>query len=294
MRVFVTGGTGFVGTSVLQALVQAGHEPVALVRTPAKLRINGVTAVRGDVLEPDSIRTGMAGCDAVIHLVGIIREFPRKGITFGRLHVEATKNVVQAAKELGVSRIVHMSANGTRPNAVSLYHRTKFEAEEHVRASGIPYVIIRPSLIYGRQDAFVNMLASVLKKSPLPLFPVFGSGYYRLAPVSVGTVAQAFVRSLAVEGITGKEYPLCGKVNLTYRELVSHIGQAVGKKPVIFSVPERLVWIAIKLFSRFALFPITADQFTMLLEENICTDDSLSRMLDLPATDVCADIRQYL
>ena len=129
MRVFVTGGTGFVGSCLIRHLVEAGNEVVALCRAgsedklPASENVEGVAA---DLFDANEIAGRLDGCDAVIHLVGIIREFPGKGVTFQRLHVEATRAVVAAAQQAGVKRYLQMSANGTRPGATTPYHRTKW------------------------------------------------------------------------------------------------------------------------------------------------------------------------
>jgi NADH dehydrogenase len=137
-RVFVTGASGFVGQSVCEELLARGHDVIALVnRAGLPEHLSRVSAVRGDLFAPATLLEGMAGADAVIHLVGIIMERPRRGVTFGRVHVEGTRAVLDAMRQSAPRRLVHMSALGTRPNAPSAYHRTKHEAEELVRASGL-------------------------------------------------------------------------------------------------------------------------------------------------------------
>jgi len=162
-RVFVTGGTGFVGRAVVQALGAEGYAVRCLVRRGSERDLRGLGAierVEGDVMARQSLDEGMAGCNAVIHLVGIIREHPASGVTFERVHTQGTINVLEAAATVGARRYVHMSALGTRVGAHSRYHRTKWAAEEAVRASPIPWTIFRPSIIYGRGDGFVSMLAA--------------------------------------------------------------------------------------------------------------------------------------
>ena len=195
MKVFVTGGTGFVGNEVLRQLVAAGHAVRALVRpgSEEKLAVRDKVEVHhGDVTEPEGLDEALAGCDAIIHLVGIIREFPSRGITFERLHVEATANVLAAARDQGVSRYLHMSSNGTDPTSTLGYHRTKWQAEEAVRASDLDWTIFRPSLIFGKGGEFVTMLADLIRK--MPMVPVIGDGRYRMQPVAVTEVAASFVR----------------------------------------------------------------------------------------------------
>ena len=138
--------------------------------------------------------------------MGIIREVPSRGVTFSRLHFEATRNMVEAANSQGVKRFLQMSANGTRPQAESPYHRTKWQAEEAVRDSELEWTIFRPSLIFGPEDEFVNMLAGLVRK--LPLVPVIGNGRYRMTPVAVQDVARSFVAALEKKETVGQALSL--------------------------------------------------------------------------------------
>ncbi len=196
-RVFVTGATGFVGRAVVHALCAHGHSVRCLVRRGSEHDLRGFEAierVEGDVLARRGLEEGIAGCDTLIHLVGIIREHPAAGVTFERLHTQATVRVLEAATAAGARRFIHMSALGTRPAARARYHATKWAAEEAVRASGLPWTIFRPSIIYGPGDGFVTMLARIVRR--LPIVPVFGSGGSRLQPVSLRVVAEGFARAL--------------------------------------------------------------------------------------------------
>jgi uncharacterized protein YbjT (DUF2867 family) len=152
MQIFVTGSTGFVGSEVVRQLAAAGHQVVALVRpgSEGKLEKNpGIKIHPGDVTDPDSLSEGMRDCEAVIHLVGIIREIPGKGVTFERLHVAGTANVLRAASATGIDRYLHMSANGAKAEGGTEYQRTKWLAEQAVRGSALKWTIFRPSLIFG-------------------------------------------------------------------------------------------------------------------------------------------------
>ncbi|RMF73352.1 MAG: NAD-dependent epimerase/dehydratase family protein, partial [Alphaproteobacteria bacterium] len=147
MRVFVTGGTGFVGRELVNQLLAAEHEVICLARPGSEGKLARHDRLRiqpGDAVSGDGLAQGMAGCDAVIHLIGIIRAFPARGITFDKLHVQATERVVAACRKNGIRRYLHMSANGTRPDAVSPYHQTKWRAEERVRQSELDWTIFRP------------------------------------------------------------------------------------------------------------------------------------------------------
>jgi NADH dehydrogenase len=271
-RVFLTGGTGFVGRAVIHALRAEGHPVRCLVRPGSELDLRGLEAierVHGDVLVPRTLEEGMTGCDAIVHLVGIIREQPALGVTFERLHVRATANVLEAAAATGVKRLVHMSALGTRPHARARYHQTKWAAEEAVRAAAIPWTIVRPSIIYGRGDQFVTMLAGMIRR--LPVVPVIGSGLNRLQPVPVEQVAQAIARALALETTLKQTYEVAGPDAVTLLGLLELIGKALGRPRVrTLHVPLGLVRPLARLLHRLPGFPVSPDQLLMLEEDNTC------------------------
>ncbi|SKA16484.1 NADH dehydrogenase [Trichlorobacter thiogenes] len=269
MKIFIAGGTGFVGGHLTAELLQRGHELVLLAHGNAGSGNSGISFIKGDVTDPSSYQQSMKGCDAVINLVGIIREFPAKGITFERLHVEATASMVQATQHAGVLRYLQMSALGTRLDAVSGYHRTKWRGEEIVRGSGLAWTIFRPSLIFGPKDAFVNMLAANLRLAPV--MPTMGDGNYRLQPIHGADVARCYAEALEKPETAGQTFELCGEDRLTYRELLDAIAEAMGKgHPWKPALPLSLMKPVIKALQRISAFPITLDQLQMLLEENIC------------------------
>ena len=271
-RVFVTGATGFVGRSVVQSLRAEGHAVRCLVRRGSEHDLRGLEAierVQGDVLAPKTLEDSIAGCDAVVHLVGIIREYPARGVTFERVHVDGTTNVLRAAADAGVRRFVHMSALGTRAGARSRYHRTKWAAEEAVRGSALPWTIFRPSIIYGRGDAFVSMLAGAIKR--YPAIPVIGDGRQRLQPIPVEQVATAFARSVAASETVKQTYEAGGPDAVTMIELLDLIAKTLGKRH-LFKVPVPVPIIAplARMLHRLPSFPITPDQLLMLEENNVC------------------------
>lgn len=275
MRVFVTGLTGFVGHYVGHALLEAGHEVVGLVRDERKLgRLAGhVTARRGDVNDLESLKAAMAGCDAVIHLVGIIKEIPSQGVTFERLHVEATQNAIAAAQANGIDRFVHMSANGVKPHGAP-YQTSKYRAEAHLKASGLSWTIFRPSVIVGETHGrmnFVTELATPLKLAPA--FPIFGDGSFPMQPVHVEDVALAFSRALTTPATIGKTYCQGGPEVFTYRRIVERIASALGRGGLpLIPVPLPLVQLGVGVGEHLPGFPITAGQLAMLVEGNACPD----------------------
>jgi NADH dehydrogenase len=269
MQVFVTGGTGFIGGHLSRALLARGHRIRMLVHRRDIHVDTGVECVTADITDPESLAPLVAGCDALINLVGIIREFPGKNVTFQRLHEATATALTVAARMGGVRRFLQMSALGTRPQAVSRYHRSKFQAEETIRASGLDFTIFRPSLVFGPKDAFVNMLAGYIRSSPA--VPVIGDGTYRLQPISADDVARCFAQALEMPETVGKTYELGGAERFTYNEMLDIIGRVLGKERVRkIHAPLAVMRMVVPLMEGFALFPLTMDQIQMLVEENIC------------------------
>ena len=274
-KVFLTGGTGFVGTEILKELVKSKCKVKVLTHNQKpKIRSKLIEFVEGNVFDKDSLNS-VKGCDAIINLVGIIRENPWKGITFERLHVEATRNMITATRENKINRFIHMSSNGVKATGTR-YQTTKYRAEQLVKNSGLTYTVFRPSIIFGEHDNFINRLAGQMKFN---IVPYIGDGNYKLQPVSVKTVAEAFVKSINNKRALNKIYHLAGPEIYTYIELLDRIAFSKSLKIIKIPIPVWLVRIFTILFGWLPQFPITSGQITMLLEGNIC--DSSEAKQDL-------------
>jgi NADH dehydrogenase len=301
MHVFLTGGTGFIGSYVLRELLERGHTVRMLVRQsedrlPAAGRIE---TVKGDATDRASLRGLLRGCDAAIHLVGIIEERPAQGVTFQALHVEATRNVVDQAREDGIDRFVHMSANGARPDGVSAYQTSKWEAEEYVRNAGFGWwTVFRPSLVFGDPGddrlEFASRLARTLVR-PFPVLPVFGDGKYVLQPISVEEIATAFVRALTLERARGKTYCAAGREQFPFHRVLDLIAEGIGiaPKPQIRQ-PLWLVRPLVQVAGRMGLLPITPDQLEMLIEGNTCDSTDFYADFDPTPKRFSAEALGYL
>lgn len=295
MKIFVTGATGFVGNAIVRQLLAAGHTPRCLVRRGSedKLAQPGVEFHPGDALDPATLAGALAGCAAVMHLVGIIREIPQRQVTFQRLHVEATANVLAAAQAQGVRRYLHMSANGARAAAPTPYQRSKWQAEELVRASGLDWTIFRPSVIYGRGDGFVSLLARIVRCAPL--VPVFGDGRYLLSPVAVEDVAAGFVAALSKPATIGQSFACGGPEAISYDRLLDLIGAALDRPSVLkLHQPLLLMRPLVAVGEYLPGFPITADQLTMLLEGNSCDPQPWAAACGLTLTPFASGLSRML
>ena len=276
MKVLVTGGTGFVGTHLVNRLLHKGHAVTVLARDPRKTRNRynrQVETAAGDVLDRESVEKAAAGHDAVIHLVGIIVEKgPR---TFDRMHREATENVVAAVKAAGVRRYLHMSAMGSSEDAPSEYSRTKAAGEKAVRASSLAWTIFRPSIIFGYGDGFVGLLAPLVRGNP-GFIPVIGNGQNRFQPVAVEDVARVFVDALEKPETVGQTYEVGGPESLTFDQIYREIAAAVGKpgkRLVHFPVwYGRLLARGFEFLARRGVFadpPLTRDQLRSMERDNV-------------------------
>lgn len=292
MDIFIAGGTGFVGGHLRSVLLEKGHTIRLLCHRRTAVAANGLQTVEGDATRPETWSAALRGCDAAINLIGIIREFPNRGVTFDRLHVQATQSIIDSCRKAGIKRYLHMSALGARPEAASAYHRTKYLAEERVRNSGLYFTIFRPSIIFGPKDDFVNKLAGFIRT--YPAVPVIGDGSYRLQPIAADDVARCFAESLQMPGTIGQSYELCGPDRLTYTEMLDIIGKTLGKDIVPkLKSPAGLVKTAARLMQGFSFFPVTTDQIDMLMEESIC-DGKWRETFTFEPIRFAEGIRSYL
>ena len=275
-RILVTGASGFVGRAVIAELLERGYAVRALVnRRPVETQDPRVESVSGGLFDPAALDRAAGGCDAVIHLVGIIMERPLSGITFHRIHVEGTRNIVSAAQRSGISRYIHMSALGTRPSARSTYHKTKYAAELIVRESGLRWTIFRPSLIHGPKGEFMQMEKQWAKARLIPPFmPYFGAGLFGrggaglLQPVFVGDVARAFVDALSNEKTVGEVYPIAGPDQMTWPQMHRTVATSIRGKPKrVAALPVGLARTLTYLIPG-SLLGFNRDQIIMSQEDN--------------------------
>lgn len=308
-RIVVTGATGFVGSAVVRELTASGRTAVCLVRDAGKLAGKtrdlasaAVVPVVGSAFDENALATALEGADAAIHLIGIILESKRQGQTFHRLHVESTRQIVAACERAGVKRYVHMSALGARPagDGVSDYHRTKWEAEEAVRASGLDWTLFRPSLIHGPDGEFMQMMRFfATSRVRQPFMPYFGRGEARIQPVDVRDVARCFVRALALPETIGQTYALGGPEVYTWKELYDVCARAIRGRP------RRLVGIPVpvaRLAARLAMpvlpaalvpYKFNVGQVLMSQQDSTCATNPVEDTFGLALRPFRAELAKY-
>lgn len=287
MRVAIFGGTGFIGEYLTQALITKGHTPVLLVRPGSEKKLPSADKceiVHGSVDDSGLVRQTLQGCAAAIYLIGIIREIPEKGISFKSIHYDGLVKVADASLKEGITRFIHMSANGANPEGTP-YQQTKYLAEEYLKKTGLSWTIIRPSLIFGDPHSkfeFCTMVKNQIIMAPFPA-PLFykgilpiKAGSFLLGPVHVKNVASVFSKSIEMERASCRTFSLCGPA-LEWKELLKIIAEASGRKKLMIPVPVSPVMLAAMLFDRFGFFPVTHGQLKMLIEGNICDSEETFR-----------------
>lgn len=281
MLVAITGATGFVGRHVTSLFLRRGHRVRALVRDlPGAdfLKTQGAELAAGALDSDAALARLLDGADAAVHLVGIIVEWG--SATFAAVHVDGTRRVLKAARAAGVRRFVHMSALGARADAsATSYHRTKWQAEELVRGSGIPAAILRPSLISGPESAPIRTLGRLHRWSPV--IPIFGDGHFPTQPVWIEDVALAFALACERADMVGT-FELGGPEVLTYEEFVRAIGRAAGHPRPLLHVPLTLVrWVARAFDPLGPAAPITTIQLRMLIEGSSAPSNAIETVFGI-------------
>jgi NADH dehydrogenase len=271
--VCVIGGSGFVGRHIVHQLARENVR----VRVPTRHRervkddlilLPTADVMDADVYDPATLDRLVAGCDAVIHLVGILHA--AKGAGFERVHTELPRRVMEACQRNGVRRYVHMSALHASTDGPSEYLRSKGEAEKLVKASGLDWTIFRPSVVFGRGDSFLNMFATTLRLAPLlPL----ARPDARFQPVWVEDVARAFVGCLADSRTFGQSYDLCGPKVYTLRELVEYVGRIIGKPRPIIGLNDGLSYLQARMMEFLPVKLMTRDNYYSMKIDSVCGCD---------------------
>lgn len=231
--ILMVGGSGFVGRHVANRLVDQGYRVLVPTRRRDRARhlflLPTVEVIETDVGDTVALGRLASRADAVINLAGILNE--SGGQTFAGVHVELTRKVVAACHAGGVRRLLHMSALNADPAGPSAYLRSKGEAEAIVEASGLDWTLFEPSVVFGREDRFLNMFARLVRLLPVV---ALARSDARFQPVYVSDVAQCFLESLHKDATVGRRYPLCGPTVYTLGDLVRYVGEVTGhRRPVL-------------------------------------------------------------
>ncbi len=270
--VTVFGGGGFVGRYVVEALLRTGARVRVAQRSPkqawflkAQANLGQIQFIAADLTKPETVRAAVQGADVVINLVGAFKELDKVQ------HLGAGQ-VAAAAKTAAVSKLIHVSAIGADPDSESAYGRSKGEGEAAVRKAFPDAVILRPSLIFGREDQLTNRFASLI--SLLPVVPVIGGGT-QFQPVFVADVAHAVLKAAQGE-FAGQTFELGGPEQLSMFALNERIAKLTGRAPIFLELPDVISGLLASATGWLPLAPITRDQWLMLQNDNIVSEGAKS------------------
>ena len=306
MKIALFGGTGFVGSYIIDELLAQKMVPRILVRAESQFKLldpEKCELIHGDLKNENAIRETISGSDAVIYNVGIIREYPSKGITFKDIHFQGAKRCIEIARDEKVNRFLLMSANGVKNNGTG-YQTTKMMAEEYLKWSELDYTIFRPSLVFGDprgggRPEFCTQLKKDMLGVPFPapnfhegLNP-FKAGNFGLSPIHVKDVATIFVKSINEKQTVNKVFELGGEAYY-WKEVIEIISSAYGKNKWIIPAPVFAVKSLAAVLGRFAWFPITKDQLTMLVEGNVCSSDDVFDLFEIDPIQFNSESLAYL
>ncbi|MBD3170474.1 MAG: NAD(P)H-binding protein [candidate division Zixibacteria bacterium] len=289
LKIAVTGGSGFVGSHIIQKALSEGFRVRALSRTPGALR--DVDYIKGNIVSGEGLDEFLEGVDVVINSVGIIKE--TKGNKFEGVHYGGVVNILETCRRKNVNKIIQISALGTGPEKENMYFKTKYMAEREIQSSGMNYVIFQPSLIFGPGDGFVNMLAGILKFAPV--FPIFGDGSYLLQPVSIHDLATAVVKRAEDINRNRSVYQVCGPEKLSYERIVRMIIRQMGKKRLVIHVPIGLVRLGVNISEKLNLpSPLSSEQLDMLLTGSVCDDNSFTEDFNINLVTLEEGMKEYI
>ncbi len=298
IQTLVTGGTGFIGSSIVRKLVQNMQTVHVLTRNPESIsrerRVPGAFYVKGDVFNKDSLLKAMEGCDALISTVQFDNapfENPKKGLTYKRVDGEGTVLQMQALQESSISRVIYLSGAGTREGRIEPWFEAKWQAEQAVRACAKHWTIFRPSWIYGPQDQSLNKF--IMFARFLPFIPMIGSGQEKIAPVYVEDVSNAVVKALHDTKTYEKVYDLGGP-QLSMKEIIQTLLKVLGKRKLIVAHPKPIMKLIARLMQILPNPPLTAEGIDFVtMEESV--DITFAREdLDFRPFNLKDGLKQYL
>ncbi|HXI14099.1 MAG TPA: DUF1990 family protein [Thermoanaerobaculia bacterium] len=268
MKVLIIGGTGLIGDATVVSLLRRGHT-VRLVSRHADNDIRkwpqGVEAHKGDVSDPRTLSGAALGCDAVIHVAGIVAERPPE-VTFEKVNVEGTQHVIEECQRSGAVRLIFISSLGA-DRGRSPYHQSKMKAEDLVRASGLDWTVVRPGNVYGPGDAVISALLKMVRT--LPIIPVIDDGNQKFQPIWCEDLGEGLAVVAERSDLSHETLELAGDDLTSMNDLLEHFSRITERSPFTLSLPTAVASIATRFASATGVtMPIDDSQLTMLREEN--------------------------
>jgi uncharacterized protein YbjT (DUF2867 family) len=296
MPVLVTGAAGLVGIHTCRELTKNGWQVRALVRDAARAAMAlGQLPVEfrvGDARDASTLRSSLSGCGAVVHLAAIAIE--KKGESYRESNTAATERLISAARAENVQRIIFMSQNGADSRSPYPFLRSKGVAQDTIKTSGLRWTIFRPSVIFGPEDQFVNVLGRLIRLTP-KIFPLPNGGRARFQPIAADDVARVVRLALEKKETLGQVYELGGAVPLTLREMTERILTAMGTTRRLVSVPVKVLRPVVALAQKVLPNPpVTPGLLDLLALDNTVARNALTETFKIVPIPFAADELQYL
>ena len=300
--VTVFGGSGFVGAQVVRALAKRGWRVRVAVRRPGLAYdlkplgdVGQIQTVRCDIADEAAVADALRGASAAVNLVGILYETP--GRKFQAVHVDGSRRIAEACAAAGIDRLVKVSAIGANPDSDAAYARSKAEAEMAVRNVKPDAVVIRPSIVFGAGDDFLNRFAALAQMAPA--LPLIGGGQTKFQPVYVGDVAEAIARAVVRVDAAGRTFELGGPAVMTFEAVLKLILRETNRSRVLIPLPffvARMIGSLAQLTALVGIAPVlTADQVEMLKTDTVVSPDAEGlEALDIQPTGIDAIAPAYL
>ena len=280
----VFGGSGFLGRYVVKRLAETGARVVAAARRPERAGFLGpmgavgqIAPVAADIGDAAAVAAAVRGSDLVVNLVGILAESRRR--SFPAVHVDGARRVAEAAADAGAARLVHVSALGADAASPSAYARSKAAGEAAARAAFPDAVVLRPSVLFGPEDNFLNRFAALARV--VPALPLVHGGRTRFQPVYVRDVAEALARAAARPDAAGRTWELGGPAVYSFTELLEWTMAITGRRAFLAPLPEWFLSLQARLFELLPDPPLTRDQIALLRRDNVVSDGDVGRFEDL-------------
>ncbi len=290
MKIGVTGAFGFVGSHLVKRLLEKNHSVKVLAHSKKDISLwsKPVETIDGSVNDQGSLDLFCEDIDILYHLVGIIAETHTK--TFSKTVSEGTQNIVTAAKNQNVKKIIYLSALGTAENALSKYHQSKYIAEQAVVTSQIPYLIFRPSVLFGNGDGFISMLEKMIRFS---LFlPVIGTGKYKMQPLYIDDLITMMTD---VDKIDNEIIEVGGPEKLEYLQILHILKKQMGKKRLNFFIPVMLMKIVSSVLEKIIKpAPITRDQILMMESGSTCDTEKMQKLFLINPISLEDGLQKYM
>jgi uncharacterized protein YbjT (DUF2867 family) len=305
VKLVVAGGTGFVGRHIVRSLLDGGHEVTALGRNPSRVSsipmLEGANATRGDVTDPSSLRGTLEGADGVVGAVqfpGYPAEVPRAALTFDDYDRKGTENLITEAQRAGVTRYLYISGANSTPSATENWYRAKGLAEETLRASGLRFLILRPSWAYGPGDKALNTYAAMARFSPvIPMIARYNGRHMiqqKIQPVFIEDVALAVRRAFERDEAWNRSFEIGGPDVMTMREVIETLLEVTGKKRAVVPVPDVLAKAGVAPLTLLSRPPMTPSAIDFVTQDGLVDIADLEAIFDVHPVPLREGLSRYM